>query len=127
MRPFEAGGEASLEFYCSRSHCSLFCLGSHSKKRPHNLVLGRMHDFRQEGLLGRMHDFRRGGLGWAGVYLSALCGHGAGALPSDLRPAAWDGASNTGRRAGLPPTPHPQLALLAPPPPPPPACAGPQG
>lgn len=45
MRPFEAGGESSLEFYCNRSNCSLFVLGSHSKKRPHNVVLGRMFDF----------------------------------------------------------------------------------
>ncbi|KXZ44234.1 hypothetical protein GPECTOR_70g464 [Gonium pectorale] len=46
VRPFETGGETSLEFYCNRSNCPLFVLGSHSKKRPHNLVLGRMFDFR---------------------------------------------------------------------------------
>lgn len=45
VKPFEAGGEQSLEFYCNRSNCSLFCLASHTKKRPHNLVLGRMFDF----------------------------------------------------------------------------------
>jgi ribosome production factor 2 len=44
VRPFEAGGEASLQFFCQRSDCTLFCLGQHSKKRPHNLVLGRMFD-----------------------------------------------------------------------------------
>jgi ribosome production factor 2 len=46
MRPFEAGGEASLELQCSRNNCSLFALGSHQKKRPHNLILGRLYDFR---------------------------------------------------------------------------------
>ena len=45
-RPFEPGGEAHLEFYTNKSNCSLFVLGSHTKKRPHNLVLGRMFDFR---------------------------------------------------------------------------------
>lgn len=46
MRPFEAGGEMGLEAHCARNNCSLFALGSHQKKRPHNLVLGRLFDFR---------------------------------------------------------------------------------
>lgn len=29
---------------CSKSDCSLFMLGMHSKKRPNNIVLGRLHD-----------------------------------------------------------------------------------
>ncbi|GIL86717.1 hypothetical protein Vretimale_19811 [Volvox reticuliferus] len=45
VRPFESGGETSLEFYCNRNNCPLFVLGSHSKKRPHNIVIGRMFDF----------------------------------------------------------------------------------
>jgi ribosome production factor 2 len=40
--PFE--DLASLEFLASKNDCSLFVLGSHTKKRPDNLVLGRMHD-----------------------------------------------------------------------------------
>lgn len=49
VRPFEAGGDSSLEFYCRKTLCGLFALGSHSKKRPHNLVLGRVYD-------GRVYD-----------------------------------------------------------------------
>lgn len=40
--PFE--DVTSLEFLCQKNDCSLFALGSHSKKRPNNLVLGRLHD-----------------------------------------------------------------------------------
>ena len=46
VRPFETGGEASLEFLARKADCSLFALASHSKKRPHTLVLGRFFDFR---------------------------------------------------------------------------------
>ena len=53
MRPFEAGGESLLESHCARNNCSLFALGSHQKKRPHNLVLGRLFDF-------RLYDMVRG-------------------------------------------------------------------
>lgn len=34
----------SLEFLCGKNECSLFALGSNTKKRPNNLVLGRMYD-----------------------------------------------------------------------------------
>lgn len=40
--PFEAGHETSLQFFCERADCGLFCLGNHNNKRPHNLVLGRV-------------------------------------------------------------------------------------
>ena len=46
VQPFESGGETTLELHGSRLNCSLFAVGSHQKKRPHNLVLGRLHDFR---------------------------------------------------------------------------------
>ncbi|KAJ3681163.1 hypothetical protein LUZ60_015652 [Juncus effusus] len=44
IHPFEAGGETSLEFFSLKTDCSLFVYGSHSKKRPNNLVLGRTYD-----------------------------------------------------------------------------------
>jgi len=42
-RPFE--DQSSLEYMCKANDSSLFAYGSHSKKRPQNLVLGRMFDF----------------------------------------------------------------------------------
>ncbi|XP_029451118.1 ribosome production factor 2 homolog isoform X2 [Rhinatrema bivittatum] len=42
-RPFE--DQTSLEFFSKKSDCSLFMFGSHNKKRPNNLVLGRMFDY----------------------------------------------------------------------------------
>uniref|UniRef100_A0A0E0L4G2 Ribosome production factor 2 homolog n=1 Tax=Oryza punctata TaxID=4537 RepID=A0A0E0L4G2_ORYPU len=44
IRPFESGGETSLEFFSLKTDCSLIVYGSHSKKRPNNLVLGRTYD-----------------------------------------------------------------------------------
>ncbi|XP_036104912.1 ribosome production factor 2 homolog isoform X1 [Molossus molossus] len=42
-RPFE--DQTSLEFFSKKSDCSLFLFGSHNKKRPNNLVIGRMYDY----------------------------------------------------------------------------------
>uniref|UniRef100_A0A3B1IGM2 Ribosome production factor 2 homolog n=1 Tax=Astyanax mexicanus TaxID=7994 RepID=A0A3B1IGM2_ASTMX len=35
----------SQEFFSKKTDCSLFLFGSHNKKRPNNLVFGRMFDF----------------------------------------------------------------------------------
>jgi len=43
IKPFE--NSSSLEFYGTKSDASLFMFGSHNKKRPHNIVIGRMFDF----------------------------------------------------------------------------------
>lgn len=42
--PFEAGGEVELERYSDKCDASLFLIGSHSKKRPNNVVMGRTYD-----------------------------------------------------------------------------------
>lgn len=44
IRPFESGGETSLEFFSMKTDCSIFVYGSTSKKRPDNLVIGRTYD-----------------------------------------------------------------------------------
>lgn len=49
--PFEDAN--SLEFLCEKNQCSLFCLGSHTKKRPDNVVMGRLYD----GHLLDMYEF----------------------------------------------------------------------
>ena len=43
-RLFEVGGETSLEFFCQKSDAAMFAFGSHTKKRPNNLTIGRMFD-----------------------------------------------------------------------------------
>ena len=52
VRPFEPGGETELEHLAQRADAGLFLLDSHSKKRPHNLVLGRLFSHRLLDLVG---------------------------------------------------------------------------
>lgn len=42
VRPFE--DVSTIEFFSQKSDASLFAFGSHNKKRPDNLVIGRMFD-----------------------------------------------------------------------------------
>lgn len=51
VRPFEAGGDTNLEHFSQKTDSSLFALGNHSKKRPHNIVLGRFFDYRLHDML----------------------------------------------------------------------------
>lgn len=42
IHPFEDA--SSIEFLCEKNDCGAFAFASHSKKRPNNLVLGRLFD-----------------------------------------------------------------------------------
>jgi ribosome production factor 2 len=44
FHPFE--DETALEKFAQKYDSSLFAFGSHSKKRPNNLILGRLYDYR---------------------------------------------------------------------------------
>ena len=41
IRPFEE--EGGLERFSDKNDCSLFVVGTHQKKRPNNLIMGRMY------------------------------------------------------------------------------------
>jgi len=43
IRPFEDA--TKLEFFCQKNDSSLFMFGNHNKKRPNNLIIGRMFDY----------------------------------------------------------------------------------
>lgn len=45
IRPFEAGGEVELEYLARKADTGMFVMDSHTKKRPHNLILGRCVDY----------------------------------------------------------------------------------
>jgi ribosome production factor 2 len=42
VQPFE--DIAPIEFMCQKNNCPLFLFTSHSKKRPHNLTMGRLYN-----------------------------------------------------------------------------------
>lgn len=44
VKPFEAGGESSLQHFANKADCGLFVLATHLKKRPHCLTLGRLYN-----------------------------------------------------------------------------------
>lgn len=77
-RPFEAGGELPLEFLAGKSHAGAFALASHTKKRPHNIVLGRLFD-------GRLLDCVE--LGVAGLAPVERFGGAAATVGAGNRPA----------------------------------------
>lgn len=44
LQPFEAGSELTLQNYCKKLDTGLFVVASTTKKRPNNLVFGRVFD-----------------------------------------------------------------------------------
>ncbi|CAL5222366.1 g4720 [Coccomyxa viridis] len=73
VRPFETGGEVELEYLARKADTGLFVVDSHSKKRPHNLIFGRMFDYRLYDLLEfGVEKFRSiKGFGTAGASVQA--------------------------------------------------------
>ena len=43
--PFEDKDKETLERYCQKNDCSLFTFSNSNKKRPNNLIFGRLYDF----------------------------------------------------------------------------------
>jgi ribosome production factor 2 len=95
----QVGGEQRLEFYANKAGCGLFALGSHTKKRPHNLVLGRffdghLYDALELGVEGfkSIQAFGNAGTGAGlGKKVSKLCKHFAHTLAA----AGWSQTAHT--------------------------------
>lgn len=107
MQPFEAGGEGPLESHCGHQNCSLFALGSHQKKRPHNLILGRLFDFRLYDMVefgvAAYRPIRAFGGGAALAQLGnkvRLCVCGAGAVWAWMFDGCWAGRRGRGSGRG---------------------------
>merc|ERR1711981_874066 len=49
LRPFE--DTTSLDFFSQRNDTSQFVFGSHSKKRPHNMIFGRFFNHQLLGMV----------------------------------------------------------------------------
>mmetsp|Transcript_15904 Transcript_15904/g.27410 ORF Transcript_15904/g.27410 Transcript_15904/m.27410 type:complete len:343 (+) Transcript_15904:180-1208(+) len=79
-RPLEVGGEQHLEFYARKADCGLFAMGSHSKKRPHNLVMGRFFDDHFYDAI----EFGIDGYQSINAFGSAAAGSGLGGKPCIL-------------------------------------------
>jgi ribosome production factor 2 len=59
--PFESGGEVEIEQFSSKGDSSLFIIGNHTKKRPHNIIMGRLYDY-------KMYDMMEFGItGYKGI------------------------------------------------------------
>lgn len=43
FHPFE--NQSNIEFFAKKNDCPLFAFGSHTKKRPNNLILGRTYNY----------------------------------------------------------------------------------
>ena len=74
FHPFE--GINHLEFLGFKNDCSMFCFGSDSKKRPNNLTIGRMFDFKMLDMV----EF--GILAQDRLDMSAIAGTNSGSLGS---------------------------------------------
>ena len=93
VRPFEAGGDTNLEHFSQKTDSSLFALGNHSKKRPHNLVLGRFFDHRLHDVLELGVDRYKGIKEFAkaatavqiGNKVTSLLTHGEASMPASGR------------------------------------------
>jgi len=44
IRNFDPESKTDLLFICQKNNCSIFCVASHNKKRPHNLIFGRIYN-----------------------------------------------------------------------------------
>lgn len=93
VHPFE--DPTPLEFLCQKNDASLFAFGTHSKKRPHNLVLGRLFDHR----VLDMHEFGVDKFTSMAEFASSVDASAAGGCTLEAKPclvfqgAEWEHSS----------------------------------